>query len=210
MKLSERKNLQTTHSFLCPVVTFLDSHACKAVCCHLQDGNIHASHSSLEFSIFVCFQLVPSADQKRLFSWHTWAAFWLQAPVTCSNVEYSSFTSRNAASESWDCDWCSDQCCLFPTTQPTHCYNIPREYNLAIGQKGERPLPRECLLWGAHLSPLWAAHGWTLTGTVVCEAGLSAGLHRLFISLLESWSVNMDSDNLQPCVSRHGVKNFSN
>lgn len=50
-----------------------------------------------------------------------------------------------------------------------YCHNIPREYNLATGQERERPLPRKCPLWAAHLSE---GHGWTLTGTVVWEAGL--------------------------------------
>lgn len=35
---------------------------------------------------------------------------------------------------------------------------------------------------------------------------LVAELHRLFILLLVSGSVNMDIDSLQPCMSRHRVK----
>lgn len=82
-----------------------------------------------------------------------------------------------------------------------YCHDIPREYNLEIGQKRERPLPRECPLGAAQLSE---AHAWTLA--VVWEAGLSAGLHGLFVSVWESGSLNMDSDSLQSCVSGYGVK----
>lgn len=51
-----------------------------------------------------------------------------------------------------------------------YCHNIPREYNLAIGQRKKRPLPRKCPLWAAHLSE---AHGWTLTGA---DGGLGSSL----------------------------------
>lgn len=53
---------------------------------------------------------------------------------------------------------------------------------------------------------LSAAHGWTLTGTVVGE-GLSAGLHRLFYFTVKSldllaWTVTANNH-----ACRHGVKN---
>lgn len=66
----------------------------------------------------------------------------------------------------------------------------------------ERDLPMKCPQWAAHPSE---AHGWTLRGTdLVWEAALSAELHKPLISLLESGSVSMDSDSLQPCVSDMG------
>lgn len=88
------------------------------------------------------------------------------------------------------------------TRQPMYCHNIPREYNSAIGQKRQKPLPRKCPLWAAHLHMDGLSQG----QTVVWEAALSAELHRPFISLLESRCVSMGSDSLQPCLSRHGVK----
>lgn len=90
----------------------------------------------------------------------------------------------------------------------TFCHLVPRVCNLAYGQKRERPLSRELQLWTTHLSE---TQRWTIApGMVVWEAGSSAGLHRLFVSLLESRSVDMESDSLiNMCVERQGVKNCS-
>lgn len=83
------------------------------------------------------------------------------------------------------------------------CHDVPRACNLASVQK-ERPLPREWLLWTTDLSE---AHRWTAAGTVVWKAGSSTGLHRLFLSLRESRSVNVGSDSFTTvCVKRQQWK----
>lgn len=82
-----------------------------------------------------------------------------------------------------------------------------RVCNLACSQNSGRPLPREWPLWTTHLSE---ACRWTAAGTEVWEAGPSAGLHRLLVSLQESGSINMESHSLTAmCVKRQGVKNCS-